>query len=60
MAAHGVGVALGLAVVVVGERGLGHEGAQARVVGGIGEVGELLGTDRQLAPQLPQPLGRPG
>ena len=54
--AHRLGVAFRLAVVAVGDGRLGHEGTQARVVGLIGEVRELLGADVEFATQLPEPL----
>ena len=41
---HGVGVALRLAVVVLGQRGLRHESPQPGVVSLVGEMGELLYT----------------
>ena len=60
MARHRVGVLLGLVVLVLGQRGLGDEGAQASVVGGLGEEGELLVRHLQLGPQPLQPLGHVG
>ena len=57
--AHGVGVALGLAVLVLGQRRLGHQGPQAGVVGLLGEVAQLLVGDGQLLAELAEPVGRP-
>jgi drug/metabolite transporter (DMT)-like permease len=54
---HGVGVTLGLTAVVVGDRSLGHQRAQACIISGVGKVRELLGTDMELVTQLPQMLG---
>lgn len=54
MTGHGRGGPLGLTVLVIGERGLRHEGTDARVVGDVGEVGELLVRDRELLSQRPE------
>lgn len=49
VAAHGVRVALGLAVLLLGQRGLRHERPQTGFVGLLGEVGELLLGDGDVA-----------
>ena len=49
---HGIGVALGVLVLTVGERRLGHERPQPGVVGGLGEVPELLLGHGQLLAEL--------
>jgi hypothetical protein len=54
---HGVGVALGLAVLAPGEGRLRHERPEARVVGLVGEVVELLVGDAELLAQLALALG---
>jgi hypothetical protein len=54
MALHRVGVALGVLVLAVSDRGLGHEGSQTSVIGGLGQVSELLLGHRQLLPKLAQ------
>src|SRR3954470_15032058 len=56
VASHGIGVLLGLEVLVLGERRLGHERAQPGLFGGFGEESELLVGDAQLGPRLLQPL----
>ncbi len=57
MAVHHIGVALGLAVLAISERGLGHQSPQSGFVGLVGEVRELLIGDRKLATKLHQPFG---
>ena len=57
---HRVGVALGLAVLPLGERRLRHQRAQPGVVGLVGEVRELLVGDRELATELHEPFGHIG
>lgn len=57
MALHGVGVALRVVVLAVGQRGLRHEGAQPCVVGGLGEVRELLVGHGEVVAQLPEARG---
>src|SRR5438105_9682238 len=52
---HGIGVLLRLVVLAVGQRRLGHQGAQAGLVGGIGEEQQLLVDDLQLAAQPLEP-----
>ena len=52
VAAHGVGVLLGLAVLLLGERRLGDEGPEPGVVGLVGEVRELLVGHPQLLAEL--------
>ena len=52
-----VEVALGIAVVPIGDRRLGDQRAQTSIVCGVGQVRELLGADLQLLTQLPQPPG---
>jgi len=42
MALHGLGVPLGVVVLAVGQRGLRQERAQASVIGGLGEMSQLL------------------
>jgi hypothetical protein len=48
---HGIGVALGLVVLPVGQRGLGDQGPQASVVGLLGQLRELVVGDPQLLPE---------
>ena len=55
--AHGLDVALGVGVVARGHRRLGDQRAQAGIVRGVGQVGELLGGDPELFAQLHQPPG---
>src|SRR3954452_2371801 len=50
-AAHGVGVAAGVPMLAVGQRGLGHEGPEMGVVGVTTQMDELLVDDAQLLPQ---------
>ena len=52
VALHGVGVALGVLVLPVGERRLRHERPQPGVVGGLGEVAELLVGHGELLAEL--------
>lgn len=49
---HGVGVALGVLVLALCERRLGHKGPQPGVVGRLGEVRKLLLGDGQLLAEL--------
>jgi hypothetical protein len=55
MPGHGLGVALGVVVLPVGERGLRHERAEPGVVGRIGEVAQLLLGDGQLLTEVAEP-----
>lgn len=57
MALHGVGVALRVVVLPVGQWGLRHEGAQPCVVGGLGEVRKLLVGHGEVVAQLPEARG---
>lgn len=57
MALHGIGVALGLVVLAIGERCLRHQRAQVGVVGCLGEVRELLVGHGEVVPQLAEPAG---
>jgi len=52
----GVGVALGARVLVAGERRLGDEGADAGVVGVVGEHEELLVENGQLLSGPDEPV----
>ncbi len=52
MGPHRLGVTGRFAVFAVGDGGLGDEGAQPGVVGGVGEMQELLVGDTQLFPEL--------
>lgn len=52
VAAHGIGMPLGFLVLPLGQGRLGDKRAQAGVVGGLGEVGQLVLGDRQLLAQL--------
>ena len=47
MAGHGIGVALGIDVLTVGQRGLGDQGAEPGVVGLFGKERQLLVGDGQ-------------
>ena len=58
-ARHRIGVLLGLVVLAVGERGLRHQGPQARLVGGLGEEGQLLVDDRELGLRAASAARRP-
>jgi hypothetical protein len=49
---HRIGVPLGVLVLPVAEGGLGHQGAQTGVVGGLRQVRELLVGHGELLPQL--------
>ena len=60
VAAHGVGVLLGLAVLLLGQWRLGHQRPDAGVVGLVGEVRELLVGHPQLLAELPQAVGHLG
>jgi hypothetical protein len=57
VALHGVGVALGLAVLAAGDGRLGHQRPQAGVVGFAGEVLELFVGDAQLLAQRSLAVG---
>lgn len=57
MALHGVGVALRVVVLAVGERRLRDERAQPGVVGRLGEVRQLLVGHGQILPELAQAAG---
>ena len=57
VAAHGLGVAGGLAVLVLGQRGLRHQRPQAGLVGLVGQVGQLLVGHLELAAGLAHALG---
>lgn len=46
--AHGLGMALGLGVVAFGYGRLGDQRTQTGIVGGVGQVRELLGGDLEL------------
>jgi len=52
MSLHGIGVALGVLVLAVRQRGLGHQRAEPGVVRGLGERRELLVGYRQLFAEL--------
>ena len=54
---HRVGVPLGLAVLLLGQRRLRHERPQAGLVGLLGELRELLVGDPQLLTELAQARG---
>ena len=54
---HGLGMPLGLPMVDVGDGRLGHQGPQPGVVGGIGQMRELLIRDLELGAQLLQATG---
>src|SRR3954453_12489910 len=58
--AHRVGVLLGLAVLLLGERCLGDQGPDAGVVGLVGEVRELLLGHAQLLAEVAQAVGHLG
>ena len=49
---HGIGMALGVLVLAVGQWGLGHQRAQAGIVGGLGQMTELLVGHGQLLAKL--------
>src|SRR5258705_9827605 len=51
VAGHGVGVALGLTMLVLGEGRLGNQGPQAGVVGLRSQLRKLLVDDRELVAQ---------
>jgi len=53
---HGVGMALGIAVVEAGPWGLGHESAPLQIIGLVGQVGVLLVDDSQFIAQRSQSL----
>ena len=55
-AAHGIGVAAGVTMVTVGERGLGHERPKVGIVGVITQVDELLVDDPQFLTQGAQAI----
>ena len=54
---HGIGVALGIVVLAVGQGGLRDQRAQPGVVGRLGEVGQLLIGHGEVVPQLAEPAG---
>ena len=54
MAQHGIGVTLGLAMFLRGQRCLGHHGTDAGVVRFVGEMSQLLIGDDQLLTGLTQ------
>ncbi len=56
MTPHRVGVASGAAVFAVGERRLRHQRPQTRILGLIGEVGQLFVCDGEIAAQALQPI----
>lgn len=49
VAAHGIGVALGLVVLLLRERRLGHQRSEPSFVGLLRQVGELLLGDGEIA-----------
>ncbi len=55
---HGVGVLLCLLVLTIGNRGLGDEGAQARLIGRLGQMRQLFVDNLQLAAETLESLGR--
>ncbi len=55
MAAHGLGVSLGLPVIFARQRRLGHQGPQMGIVRGIGQLGQLLVGHAELVTELAQP-----
>jgi hypothetical protein len=58
LAAQGIGMTPGFTGFHVGERRLGDERAQARLLGGLFEERQLLVGHRELGPQLLEPLAR--
>jgi len=54
VAVHGVGVALGVLVLTVGDRSLGHQRPEPGVVRGLRQVAELLLGHGQLLAELAQ------
>lgn len=57
MALHRIRVALGLVVLSVGQRRLGHQRPQPGIVGRLGQVGQLLLGHGQVVPELAEPAG---
>jgi hypothetical protein len=57
VAAHGISVSLGLALVLTGEGRLRHQRAQPGVVGDVVEDRQLLVGDRQIVAQLAETGG---
>src|SRR4051794_11977861 len=54
--AHRLGMTLCFMMLAIRDRRFGHERAQSSVIGGLGELEQLLVGDEQLGTQLLQPL----